>query len=75
MVGKFRPIFPMIGKIFRPFSNDWKKYFQPLENFLRRAQTCRAVFHLLASHHPARFGRPTTLPTRATLQPKGQTNH
>jgi hypothetical protein len=26
MVGKFRPIFPMIGKIFRAFSNDWKKF-------------------------------------------------
>ncbi len=25
MVGKNGPIFPMIGKIFRPFSNDWKK--------------------------------------------------
>jgi hypothetical protein len=26
MVGKNWPIFPMIGKIFRPFSNDWKKF-------------------------------------------------
>ena len=26
MVGKFGPIFPMIGKIFRRFSNDWKKF-------------------------------------------------
>ncbi len=26
MVGKTGPIFPMIGKIFRPFSNDWKKF-------------------------------------------------
>ena len=33
MVGKFRPVFPMIGKIFRHFSNDWKKCFQWLENF------------------------------------------
>ncbi|MBR4189434.1 MAG: hypothetical protein IKQ55_05670 [Kiritimatiellae bacterium] len=33
MVGKFIQIFPMIGKIIRPFSNDWKKVFQPLENF------------------------------------------
>jgi hypothetical protein len=24
--------FPMIGKIFRHFSNDWKKCFQSLEN-------------------------------------------
>ncbi|MBR4252327.1 MAG: hypothetical protein IKQ15_08540, partial [Kiritimatiellae bacterium] len=26
MVGKNAPIFPMIGKIFRQFSNDWKKF-------------------------------------------------
>ena len=26
MVGKFGAIFPMIGKIFRAFSNDWKKF-------------------------------------------------
>ena len=26
MVGKFWPIFPTIGKIFRRFSNDWKKF-------------------------------------------------
>ena len=26
MVGKFRPFFPTIGKIFRQFSNDWKKF-------------------------------------------------
>ena len=26
MVGKFRSFFPMIGKIFRRFSNDWKKF-------------------------------------------------
>ena len=26
MVGKNGPIFPMIGKIFRAFSNDWKKF-------------------------------------------------
>ncbi len=26
MVGKFCLIFPMIGKIFRPFSNDWEKF-------------------------------------------------
>ena len=26
MVGKNRPNFPMIGKIFRQFSNDWKKF-------------------------------------------------
>ncbi|MBR4189302.1 MAG: hypothetical protein IKQ55_05000 [Kiritimatiellae bacterium] len=42
MVGKFAPFFqplekfflgfPMIGKIFRNFSNDWKKVFQWLEN-------------------------------------------
>jgi hypothetical protein len=32
MVGKIRPFFPMIGKIFRRFSNDWKKSFQWLEN-------------------------------------------
>ena len=31
MVGKFRPIFPMIGKIFRPFSNDWKKFSVQVE--------------------------------------------
>ncbi len=29
MVGKFRQIFPTIGKIFRHFSNDWKKIFAP----------------------------------------------
>jgi hypothetical protein len=29
MVGKNGPIFPMIGKIFRPFSNDWKKISGP----------------------------------------------
>lgn len=26
MVGKMRPDFPMIGKIFRRFSNDWKTF-------------------------------------------------
>ena len=26
MVGKTAPIFPMIGKIIRPFSNDWKNF-------------------------------------------------
>jgi hypothetical protein len=26
MVGKFDPVFPTIGKIFRRFSNDWKKF-------------------------------------------------
>jgi hypothetical protein len=26
------PVFPMIGKIFLRFSNDWKKVFQWLEN-------------------------------------------
>ncbi|MBR4252761.1 MAG: hypothetical protein IKQ15_10775 [Kiritimatiellae bacterium] len=26
MVGKIHPFFPMIGKFFRPFSNDWKKF-------------------------------------------------
>ncbi len=26
MVGKLWPIFPMIGKIFRAFSSDWKKF-------------------------------------------------
>jgi hypothetical protein len=29
MVGKTGPIFPMIGKNFRPFSNDWKKFSAP----------------------------------------------
>ena len=29
------PVFPTIGKILHHFSNDWKKCFQPLENFLR----------------------------------------
>jgi hypothetical protein len=24
MAGKSRPVFPAIGKIFRPFSNEWK---------------------------------------------------
>jgi hypothetical protein len=27
MLGKNGAIFPMIGKIFRQFSNDWKKIF------------------------------------------------
>ncbi len=27
------PFFPTIGKMFRQFSNDWKKCFQSLENF------------------------------------------
>ncbi|MBR4250927.1 MAG: hypothetical protein IKQ15_01330 [Kiritimatiellae bacterium] len=35
MVGKICPFFPMIGKIFRPFSNDWKNVhgsnFRPKE--------------------------------------------
>jgi hypothetical protein len=31
MVGKIGPDFPMIGKNFRQFSNDWKKFFQWLE--------------------------------------------
>ncbi len=26
MVGKFGAVFPMIGKIFLAFSNDWKKF-------------------------------------------------
>ena len=26
MVGKISPFFPMIGKFFCPFSNDWKKF-------------------------------------------------
>ena len=26
MVGKSGPFFPTIGKIFRQFSNDWKKF-------------------------------------------------
>ncbi|MBR3583778.1 MAG: hypothetical protein IKO01_10110, partial [Kiritimatiellae bacterium] len=26
MVGKFTPVFPTIGKNFRRFSNDWKKF-------------------------------------------------
>jgi hypothetical protein len=30
MVGKFRPIFPMIGKIFRHFSNDWKIFSESI---------------------------------------------
>ena len=30
---KIRAGFPMIGKIFRQFSNDWKKCFQWLEKF------------------------------------------
>jgi hypothetical protein len=30
---KNRVSFPMIGKNFRKFSNDWKKCFQWLENF------------------------------------------
>jgi hypothetical protein len=33
MVGKNGPVFPMIGKNFPEFSNDWKKLFQWLENF------------------------------------------
>jgi hypothetical protein len=32
MVGKIGPVFPMIGKNFREFSNEWKKCFQWLEN-------------------------------------------
>jgi hypothetical protein len=31
MVGKIGSVFPMIGKIFREFSNDWKKCFQWVE--------------------------------------------
>ena len=30
MVGKFRPIFPMIGKIFRNFSNDLKTFSESI---------------------------------------------
>jgi hypothetical protein len=26
MAGKLAPFFPMIGKIIRPFSNDWKHF-------------------------------------------------
>jgi hypothetical protein len=26
MAGKLRPVFPMIGKNFRPFSSEWKKF-------------------------------------------------
>ena len=37
MIGKFGPVFPTIGKIFRQFSNDWKIFFQWLENFWRSA--------------------------------------
>jgi hypothetical protein len=33
MAGKFRPVFPIVGKNFRHFSNDWKKCFQWLETF------------------------------------------
>jgi hypothetical protein len=31
---KFLGVFPMIGKILRKFSNDWKKVFQWLENLI-----------------------------------------
>ena len=44
MVGKIHPFFPMIGKFFRPFSNDWKKFSARSPALGKRLQK-RKVFY------------------------------
>ncbi len=71
MGGKFCPIFPMIGKIFRRFSNDWKKFSEGVagttkghttpsshaRGVRRGAELHRRVAHRVSIH--ARAGRAT----------------
>ena len=78
---KFFARFPMIGKIFRDFSNDWKKFFQWLENSAGFSNDWKKSFQWLENFFPmggkfsgarGRRGRPGKMAQRAgsSMEPR-----